>query len=209
MKVNKGPLRWWFPHCYKVWGAPNSCHIHLVVKAPSICDHSKSCEETLRKAMEGMEYSWKLPGGFPMCRQVSFFDDDLQSLPRHCRDLSDRSLWLQIIAEANLKFDFREYDNMFPLCKMLELNFGWQLPAGLLYYLIFLLPRSQRSQNRLLASWCIFPWSHWLYLSLAIFCSAVDGCLFQVAITCNRLHWMFCTDWGYDKFWQQCCRQPT
>ena len=55
--------------------------------------------------------------------------------------------------------------------------------------------------------------------NLGILYSAIDGCLFQVAITCNRLHWMYFTDWGYDKFnqfqiqsdyyWQQCCWQPT
>ena len=99
-------LRWWFSHCYRVWAAPNSYHIQLVVKAPSICHHSKSCEETLRKAMEGMEYSWKLPGGFPMCRHVSFGDDDL---PFQNMVVIYRSLWLQIVAEANLKFHFREY----------------------------------------------------------------------------------------------------
>lgn len=68
-----------------------------------------------------------------------------------------RARWLQIIAEANLKFHFREYENIFALCKMLELNFGRALPTGLLYCLILLLPQSQRSQNKSLASWSIFP----------------------------------------------------
>lgn len=69
-----------------------------------------------------------------------------------------------------------------------ELNFGRTLPAVVLYHLIFRLLRSQ---------------------ILGIFYSAMDGCLFQVAITCNRLHWMFFTDWGYDKFNQSQIRSDS
>ena len=62
MKVNKGPSLNRDDDLPTVTGfgqhpARITFDIHLVVKAPSICHHSKSCEETLRKAMEGMEYS--------------------------------------------------------------------------------------------------------------------------------------------------------
>ena len=199
---------WWSSHCYRVWATPSSYHIW----------HTSSCESTFN--LPSLEVLWG------DSKESNGRHGVLMKAPRWFSNVSPgfiRRWWFTILAttlswsivQIGCKLLLRQtwsftFESMiilfhaFPLCKTLELNFGRALPAGLLYYLIFLLPR-----NKLLASCYIFPWSHWLYLSLAIFCSAVDGCLFQVAITCNRLHWMFFTDWGYDKFWQQCCRQPT
>lgn len=96
--------------------------IHQVVKHLE-SDHKK-CEETLKEnhARHGV-----VPAGCPMCRPIMICNLFLRQIYP--------SRWLQIRFEAIFESHFRKFENMRPLCKMLELNFGRPLHVGVQHYL--------------------------------------------------------------------------
>ena len=135
------------------------------------------------KAMEGMEYSWVLQGGCPMCCHVSFRDVALQSFSR----LSWSIIHLGCKSYLRQSSSFTvEY--IFKKTMLSSKCSSWTSKQSMCILLFYYKAR---------------------YISLLIFNSSMDGCLCQVAITCDHLHCMFCTNCGYDKFNQSQIRSDS